>query len=164
MSGLPRWLSGWRTHVQCRRCWFNPWVGTIPWGRAWPPTSVLLLGELHGQGSLEGYSPGLEQSNVTEATVHSCMLLNGNLRLQMSSAVFIHVWAAGECKERDSPWLQAAYPAHTKKFWTAPSCLRCPSGKRAERIIFFKINWLIELKFWMGGMLRIIMWCFLHWQ
>ena len=25
--------------------WFNPWVGKIPWRRAWPPTLVLLPGE-----------------------------------------------------------------------------------------------------------------------
>ena len=25
--------------------WFSPWVGKIPWRRAWPPTPVLLPGE-----------------------------------------------------------------------------------------------------------------------
>ena len=25
--------------------WFNPWVGKIPWRRAWPPTRVLVPGE-----------------------------------------------------------------------------------------------------------------------
>ena len=25
-------------HLQCRRLWFNPWVGTIPWRREWLPT------------------------------------------------------------------------------------------------------------------------------
>ena len=28
-----------------KRCKFNPWIGTIPWGRAWQPTPVFLLGE-----------------------------------------------------------------------------------------------------------------------
>jgi len=28
---------------------FNPWVGKIPWRRAWQPTSVFLPGESHGQ-------------------------------------------------------------------------------------------------------------------
>ena len=40
---------------QCRRhkrCQFNPWVGKIPWRRAWQPTAVFLPGEFHGWGSL----------------------------------------------------------------------------------------------------------------
>ena len=36
---------------------FDPWVGKIPWTRAWQPTPVFLLGESHGQRSLVGYSP-----------------------------------------------------------------------------------------------------------
>ena len=36
---------------------FNPWVGKIPWRRAWPPTPVFLPGESHGQRSLAGHSP-----------------------------------------------------------------------------------------------------------
>ena len=43
---------------QCRRgkrCRFNPWIGKIPWRRAWPPTPVFLPGESPGQRSLEDY-------------------------------------------------------------------------------------------------------------
>ena len=45
---------------QCRRhkrLGFSPWVGKIPWKRAWQPTPVFLPGESHGQRSLVGYSP-----------------------------------------------------------------------------------------------------------
>ena len=28
-----------------KRCGLDPWVGKIPWRRAWQPTSVFLLGE-----------------------------------------------------------------------------------------------------------------------
>ena len=35
----------------------DPWVGKIPWRRAWQPTPVFLLGESHAQRSLVGYSP-----------------------------------------------------------------------------------------------------------
>ena len=43
---------------RCRRLKFDPWVGKIPWKRAWPPTPVFLPGESHGQGAwTEGYSP-----------------------------------------------------------------------------------------------------------
>ena len=36
--------------------WFDPWVGKIPWRRAWQPTPVFLPGESHGQRSLVGYT------------------------------------------------------------------------------------------------------------
>ena len=36
---------------------FKPWVWKIPWGMAWQPTLVFLLGESHGQRSLTGYNP-----------------------------------------------------------------------------------------------------------
>ena len=58
--GLPRWLSGKESACQCRRpkrCRFDPWVGKMPWRRAWPPTPVFLPGKSHGQRSLVGYSP-----------------------------------------------------------------------------------------------------------
>ena len=39
---------------------FSPWIGKIPWRRAWQPTPVgpvVLPGEPHGQRSLVGYHP-----------------------------------------------------------------------------------------------------------
>ena len=42
---------------QCGRPGFPPWVGKIPWRKAWQPTPVLLPGESHGQRSLVGHSP-----------------------------------------------------------------------------------------------------------
>ena len=36
---------------------FDPWVGKIPWKKAWQPTPGFLPGEFHGQRSLAGYSP-----------------------------------------------------------------------------------------------------------
>ena len=46
---------------------FDPWVGTIPWRRAWQPAPVFLPGESHGQRSLAGYSPwGRRASDMTE--------------------------------------------------------------------------------------------------
>ena len=40
---------------RCKRCRFDPWVGKIPWRRAWQPTLVFLPGESHGQRSLVGF-------------------------------------------------------------------------------------------------------------
>ena len=45
---------------QCRRhkrLRFDPWVGEIPWRRAWQPTPVFFSGESHGHRSLVGCSP-----------------------------------------------------------------------------------------------------------
>jgi len=44
-------------HLQCRRHRVNPWVGKIPWRRAWQPIAVFLSGESHAESSLVGYSP-----------------------------------------------------------------------------------------------------------
>ena len=33
---------------------FDPWVGEIPWRKAWQSTPVFLPGESHGQRSLAG--------------------------------------------------------------------------------------------------------------
>ena len=66
---LPWQLSGKESVCQCRRCKFNPWVGTIPWRRARQPTPVLLSGESQGQRSLAGCSPwGGRESDRTEVT------------------------------------------------------------------------------------------------
>ena len=58
---------------QCRKCTrrgFDPWVGKIPWRRAWKEdTPVSLRGESHGQRSQAGYSPwGRKESDTPEAT------------------------------------------------------------------------------------------------
>ena len=70
--------SGKEPASQCRRCksrGFDPWVGKIPWRRAWQPTPVFYPGESHGQKSLAGYSPqGCRELDRTEATQHAYML------------------------------------------------------------------------------------------
>ena len=43
---------------------FDPWVGKIPWRRAWQPTPVFLPGESHEERSLAGYSPWGRKSVV----------------------------------------------------------------------------------------------------
>jgi len=51
-----------------KRCRFDPWVGKIPWRRAWQPIPVFLPGESHAQRSLVGCSPwGHEELDKTEA-------------------------------------------------------------------------------------------------
>ena len=62
--------SGKDPACQCRRCkrrWFSPWVGKIPWRRAWQPTPLFLPGESQGQRSLAGCSSwGHKELDMTE--------------------------------------------------------------------------------------------------
>ena len=66
----PGGTSGKEPASQCRRhkrCGFDPWVGKIPWRRAWQPTPVFLPAEFHGQWSSAGYSQwGHKESDTTE--------------------------------------------------------------------------------------------------
>ena len=62
-----------------KRWGFDPWVGKIPWRRAWQPTPVFLPGESHGQRSLAGYSPrGHKGLDTTEETLHTCPVCISN--------------------------------------------------------------------------------------
>ena len=47
---------------------FDPWVGKIPWRRAWQPTPVFLPAESHGQRSLVGYIQSTESQKVSTCT------------------------------------------------------------------------------------------------
>ena len=67
--GFPGSVGGKEPACQCRRHLFDPWVGKIPWRRAWQPTPLFLPRESHGQRSLVGYSPwGHKELDMTEAT------------------------------------------------------------------------------------------------
>ena len=61
-----RWLSGNESACHCRRRWFDPWVGMIPWRRKWQPAPVFLPGKSNGQRSPAGYSH--KESAPTEHT------------------------------------------------------------------------------------------------
>ena len=59
---------------QCRRHkrqGFDPWVGKIPWRRAWQTFQYPCLENPHGQRSLVGYSPqGRRELDTIEVTQH----------------------------------------------------------------------------------------------
>ena len=78
---LPRCSSGKEPACQCwrhQRPGFSPWVGKIPWRRAWQPTPVFFPGESHGQRSPVGYSlQGHTELDTTEATQHTCVTFCG---------------------------------------------------------------------------------------
>ena len=58
--GFPGGTSGKEPVCQCRRLRghvFDPWVGKMPWRRAWQLTLVFLPREFHGQRNLACCSP-----------------------------------------------------------------------------------------------------------
>ena len=62
--GLPRWFSGEKNQLQCRRPGFDPWR------RAWQPTPVFW--RIPGQRSLVGCSPwGHKESDTAVVTEHA---------------------------------------------------------------------------------------------
>ena len=72
---LTNWsASGKELASQCRRHkrWrFNPWVGKIPWRRAWQPTPVFWPWEFHWERNLAVYSPWSHKESVmSEACMH----------------------------------------------------------------------------------------------
>ena len=68
--GLACWPSGEESACQRRRHGFDPWMGTIPWRRKWPPTPVFLPGKSRGQRSLVGHSPWGREGR-TRLTTHA---------------------------------------------------------------------------------------------
>ena len=59
------------TNAAYTRHGFSPWIGKIPWRRAWQPTPVVLPGEFHGLKSLVGYSPqGCQELDTTKHIHH----------------------------------------------------------------------------------------------
>ena len=51
---------------------FDPWVGKIPWRRAWQPTSVFFPAESHRQRSLAGYNVSKCWTRLKWLSVHAC--------------------------------------------------------------------------------------------
>ena len=71
-QGFPGGASGKEPACHCRtykRHRFDPWVGKMPWRRAWQLTPVFLPEESYGQRRLAGYSSwGRKKLNMTEVT------------------------------------------------------------------------------------------------
>ena len=69
--------SGKEPICQCRRHkrpGFEPWVGKIPWRRAWQPTPIFFSGEFHGQRSLLDYSPWSHKESEPLSNYHFPLL------------------------------------------------------------------------------------------
>ena len=65
--GFPGGTSGKEPTCQCgrqKRYVFDPWVGKIPWKRAWQLTPVFLPGEFHGQRTWWAAVQGVTKSLI----------------------------------------------------------------------------------------------------
>ena len=63
-------------HLQCGRSGLDPWIGRIPWRRAWQPTPVFLPGESPWTEELGGLqSMGLQKVGHDRATKHIALSL-----------------------------------------------------------------------------------------
>ena len=72
--GFPTRLSVNESACQCRRCkrhGLDPWVGKIPWRRAWQPTPVFLPGKSHGQRAWRATVCGLQRDRHDLVTKHT---------------------------------------------------------------------------------------------
>ena len=76
---------------------FDPWVGKIPWGRAWQSGPVFLPGKPRGQRSLAGYSPWAAKSRTG--------LKRPSTQPTVFLRIFYEVSFKRERKTTHSPWV-----------------------------------------------------------
>ena len=86
---------------------FDPWVGKIPWRRAWQPTPVFFPGESTGRGA-------------SRVTVHG--VTESRTRLKRLTTRSQSAWKQQMPKQRKAPWI----PLFLLKAGDAVPCERCP--------------------------------------
>ena len=138
--GFPGGASGEEPACQCRRhkrYGFDPWVGKIPWGRAWQPTLVFF----HGQRSLAGYGPWGSLAKNTGVGCHA--LLQGIFLTQGSNPYLLCLlpWPVGSLalavknppanagNMRDTAWVRKI---PWRRAWQ-PSPVFLPGKSRGQR-------------------------------
>ena len=83
--GFPDGDSGKEPACQCKRlkrCWFSPWVVTIPWRRGRQPTPVFLPAESMDRGAWWAIVHRIAELGTTEATQQArtqCIYVNATL-------------------------------------------------------------------------------------
>ena len=76
-KGFPGGASGKESTCQGRRpkrCEFGPWVGKIPWRRAWQPTPVFFLENPMDRGAWRAIVHGVakSQTRLKRLSTHAC--------------------------------------------------------------------------------------------
>ena len=117
-QGFPGSTNGEECTCQCRRHkrrGFDPWVGKIPWRRAWQPTSVFLPGEPPGTEE-----PGRPQSLESQKVAHDWSNLahlqetrlersgvgkqSGKVTWLDSTSKNVCLWASGYLRQLYAAW------------------------------------------------------------
>ena len=115
---------------QCRRHErhkFNPWVGKIPWKRAWQPIPVFLPGESHGQRSLVGYRLQRVGHDWATERIHTQKTSQGqweNSRLQATVSPLL--WAMQPDLNLDTTQSWKHQSGFRKSVGTGPKILHIP--------------------------------------
>ena len=107
-------LSGKESACQCRRRGFDPWVGKIPWRRAWQPTSVFLPGEsprTEEPGGLQ--SMGSQRVGHDWVTKSSTGFFRGKNRQEANEATEFLVWVTMRMTQRT----EEASQSRKGKWW-----------------------------------------------
>ena len=95
--------------LQCRRPWFDSWVGKIPWIRDRLPTPIFWPGEFHGQRSLAGYNPwGCKESETTER-ISLYFLLFSSVQSLSCVQLFVTQWTAAHRPHNHLPEFNQAH-------------------------------------------------------
>ena len=115
--GIPGGASGKEPTCQCRswkRCQFDPWVGKIPWRRAWPPLQSSCLENPRNSGAWQAAVHRITQSQTQLKQLYAP---KGRKKSQWCKALpffnqrsfFLTVWYAGfpwkfPFKDKFPPW------------------------------------------------------------
>ena len=86
-----------------KRCGLDPWVGKIPWKRAWQPTPIFLPGESHGQRILVDQ----KESDRTGKTWHACaggILKSFFLFLLFLTLFYLLVYLSNKLPRAEKNW------------------------------------------------------------
>ena len=147
LLGFPGAASGKEPTCRCRkhkRQWFNPWIGKIPWRRAWQPTPVFLPGKSLGQRSLDSYGPlDNKESDTTEGTQHThvhmfiilvvklytlnvCSLLDSSKYVNVCMRVSVHA-CINSCTKPGKGNQEAKNRKEvTRKCWSTDQTMKSP--------------------------------------
>jgi len=123
LLGFSGGTSGKESTCQCRRhkgCAFDPWVGKIPWRRAWQPTLVFLPGESPWTEEPDGLqSMGLQsQTGLKQLSTYACpsFCFPSTLRLESPQPTTSHPGHSWSLSSHYGPQrhCQAQFLTHNK--------------------------------------------------
>ena len=123
---------------QCRRHGFDPWVGRIPWRRAWQPIPVILLGKSHGQRS---HPWSRKELDTTEATEHRSLFYSTEVTLSGVLGGF----RMGLATRYTQPWSESLEKGKGAGDWVNDwSGLRDEASIKIPKVCCSKSFWIGE--------------------